>query len=361
MGLLIPSDHSRNHFNTIRLAMALLVVWSHSFALYNDSEDREWISLWLNGTYDAGNIGVMAFFVISGYLITRSFIRSRSVGTYMMKRIRRIYPGFLVSVLVCAVVVVPAYSTIMKTDGQEAFRVFSHALILKPYFPRSNVFYANVLPGAVNGSLWSISYEFWCYLGVLALGVAGLATSRRLLVGLLVAVLLARVGLDLLDWKPRLGSAEIVIGSVYVWTEILPSFLAGMVIHAFADRVPRSRAILATALIGAIASARINPHLASLTVTLALAYTIFYIAFSEVRLPDAARLGDFSYGAYLYAFPIQQMLAASFGDRLSFAAYLVASAVLAVVAGAASWYLVEKWFQDKPGPKRPVDVALAAE
>ena len=360
MALLIPSDMSRNHFNTIRLAMALLVVWSHSFALYNDSEDREWIALLLNGTHNAGNIGVMAFFVISGYLITKSFVSSRSAGSYMVKRIKRIYPGFLVAILVCAVVVVPAYSTIMKADRQEAFRVLAHALMLKAYWPVSDVFAGNAFPGAVNGSLWSISYEFWCYLGVLALGVAGLATNRRLLLTLLVAVLLARVALDLLGWKPRIGRAEIVIGSVYVWTEILPSFLAGMVIYAFADRIPRSRAIVAAFALGAVASAHISPHLASLTITPALAYIIFYIGFSETRLPDAADKGDFSYGTYLYAFPIQQMLAASFGDRLSFTTYFIASAVLAVIAGAASWFLVEQWFQDKRSPKRPA-VALAAK
>jgi len=218
MALLIPSDMSRNHFNTIRLAMALLVVWSHSFALYNDSEDREWIALLLNGTHNAGNIGVMAFFVISGYLITKSFVSSRSAGSYMVKRIKRIYPGFLVAILVCAVVVVPAYSTIMKADGQEAFRVLAHALMLKAYWPVSDVFAGNAFPGAVNGSLWSISYEFWCYLGVLALGVAGLATNRRLLLTLLVAVLLARVALDLLGWKPRiiLPAVSNSVGSVLV-------------------------------------------------------------------------------------------------------------------------------------------------
>jgi len=360
MELLIPSEPGRkNNLNTIRLAMALLVVWSHSFALYYGSERREWVSLLLNGTYNAGNIGVMAFFAISGYLITKSFVSSRSASSYMLKRIKRIYPGFLVAIIVCAIVVVPAYSTIMKADGQEAVRVFTHALILKAYWPISDVFAGNARPGAVNGSLWSISYEFWCYLGVLALGVIGLVTNRRLLLVLLFAFLLARVGLDLLDWKPRIGQAEIVIGSVYVWTEILPSFLAGMVIYAFADRIPRSRVILAAFALGAVASAHISPYLASLTVTPALAYIIFYIGFSETRLPDAAAKGDFSYGTYLYAFPIQQMLVASFGDRLSFAAYFIAAAVLSVIAGAASHYMVERWFEDKR--KRPMDAALAAE
>src|SRR6185295_19514916 len=98
--LLIPYGFAlqrRNNFDAIRLAMALLVVWSHSFALYLGSEKTEPLSLLLNGAYNSGNIGVMVFFIISGFLVTQSFVTSKSLTRFMARRIRRIYPGYLVA------------------------------------------------------------------------------------------------------------------------------------------------------------------------------------------------------------------------------------------------------------------------
>src|SRR4051794_23283701 len=101
------SAPERNNFDAIRLSMALLVVWSHSFGIHLGSEDTEWISRLLNGRYNAGNIGVMAFFVISGFLIMQSWERSRSARSYFEKRVRRIYPGYLVATTICAFLVAP--------------------------------------------------------------------------------------------------------------------------------------------------------------------------------------------------------------------------------------------------------------
>ena len=75
--LLVPADEAtlrRNNFDAIRLSMSLLVVWSHSFALWLGSESSEPVSLLMAGTYNSGNLGVLAFFAISGFLITLSLV-----------------------------------------------------------------------------------------------------------------------------------------------------------------------------------------------------------------------------------------------------------------------------------------------
>ena len=125
--LLIPANPAalrENNFNTMRLMMALLVVWSHSFALFLGSEDNEPISLLMNGAYNAGNIGVLVFFVISGFLITHSFQNSKSLREYMVRRVRRIHPGFIVATTICAFVVVPLYSDMTKIDASEVVKIF---------------------------------------------------------------------------------------------------------------------------------------------------------------------------------------------------------------------------------------------
>ena len=323
-----------NNFDAIRLAMALLVVWSHSFALHLGSEKTEWVSLALNGAYNAGNLGVMAFFVISGFLITKSFERSKSLKSYFEKRVRRIYPGYMVATCICAFIIAPmfggAFPNAAKTVGLN--------LLLRNELP--DAFQANVYPGPVNGSLWSIPFEFWCYIGVAAVG-ALLIRNRRGLVGFCVFVMLAKVTQDIAGKTPSLGPIGIIFGWPYLWTKILPSFLLGMIAYAY--ELPRSRSILIGLTGAAISACWLNRHLADMLVAPALAYGVFYIAFSDrIRLRHAARFGDFSYGTYLYAFPIQQILQAT--TNLSLPEFILISAALSLIAGMLSWHLVERHF-----------------
>jgi peptidoglycan/LPS O-acetylase OafA/YrhL len=333
-----------NHFDFIRLSMALLVVWSHSFALYLGTEANEPVSLIFNGLYNSGKIGVMAFFVISGFLITKSFVRSKSTWLFMQSRVRRIYPGYLVATTICAFIVIPLYSSNLSLTVFEVVETLGANLLLKNHFPPSNAFAANPTPNAVNGSLWSIPYEFWCYIGVAILGMLGLLLNRWLTLCALIATLAGRVALDVLGKKPGGGIIEHVIGWPYMWLVILPSFLLGMLAYTHRDFIPRSRILLAALVAGAIISSHLNEHLANMLVAPALAYTTFYIAFDSVKLPRASRWGDFSYGTYLYAYTIQQMLYASYGRNLNFAAYIILSLLTSLIAGVISWYLVERHF-----------------
>lgn len=345
--LLVPADPAalrQNNFNTIRLLMALLVVWSHSFALFLGSEDNEPISLLMNGTYNAGNIGVLVFFVVSGFLITHSFQRSNSVRNYMVRRIRRIHPGFIVATTICAFIVIPLYSNMMKMDASEVVKVFGLNALLQNYMPPSTAFATNPSPAAVNGSLWSIPFEFWCYILVAVLGVIGLAKARWLLVTAVLAILFARIGLDVLGRKPGLGIIGDIIGWPYLWTKVLPSFLFGMIAYNLRDLIPRSLGLLLGLLAASLVAAHISATAVHLIFPAAMGYGVFYLAFSPVKLPDAAKWGDFSYGTYLYAFPIQQMLAASYLFTLSFAQLLGLSMILSLGAGIFSWHVVEKHF-----------------
>ncbi len=360
---LIPADSAalqQNNFDAIRLAMALMVVWSHSFALWLGSERTEPISVLLAGSYNAGNLGVMAFFVISGFLVTRSFCNSKSPVSYMMKRVRRIYPGYLIATSICAFVVIPAYAYVVDLSIGEIATTIGANLLLQNHLPPSNVFTTNS-SNAVNGSLWSIPYEFWCYIGVCALGVAGLLKRRLFIAVLTTAVLLGRVFQDLADRPLHGGPVGYIVGDFYLWSMVLPYFLLGMVAFAFQDSIPRSRWLLCSLVAAAVIAAHASTHAAHLVVPVALAYGVFYVAFSEtVNLRDAARWGDFSYGTYLYAFPIQQMVIASFGSTISFPLYIVLSMCLAVLAGVVSWHLVERWFlRTRSSPDHSATLKLA--
>jgi peptidoglycan/LPS O-acetylase OafA/YrhL len=349
--LLIPPSGEalrRNNFDSLRLAMALLVVWSHSFALWYGTEDFEPVSLLFGGIYNSGNLGVLAFFAVSGFLITLSYERSSSALSYLKRRVLRIYPGYLVAILLCSLVIVPAFSSrsFGAVSAAEVAGLASN-LLLKGYILKSDAFGG----GAVNGSLWSIPYEFWCYLGILALGLSGFAWKKPVFPLVAGAVMLVRVWLDMTGRHPGGGVMEAIIGYPYLWFVVLPSFMLGASIYQYRDRIVRSGWLLVALVIATIASAHLpvpDPGRTILTCLLmppTLAYAVFYVVFHPgIRLHNAARFGDFSYGTYLYAFPVQQMLVVLLKGKVPFALFVILSLVLSLAAGVCSWFAVEKWF-----------------
>lgn len=350
---LVPTDDAarRNNFNTLRLLMALLVVWSHCFAIWYGTERNEPLSLLLNGTYNAGQIGVLAFFTISGFLITMSWQRSPLAGSYLGRRIARIVPGYFVATLICSLVVVPILSS----------RPFGFFTLEEARHQASNLLLRNYIvpaPGfdsAINGSLWSVTYEFWCYLGVMALGLTGLLRWRIILPLGAILVMLGRVALDVTGRRPGAGGIiEMVIGFPYFWFMVLPSFLIGAAILLYREYLPRSGMMAAVLALLTIGSAWVplpsgwEGALTRLLLPPALAYGLFYVAFHpRWQLGDAARFGDFSYGAYLYAFPVQQMLKVGMmvAGIIVFPLYVALAMLCSILSGVASWFLVERFFE----------------
>jgi peptidoglycan/LPS O-acetylase OafA/YrhL len=363
---LVPSELRPNNFDALRLAMAVLVVWSHCFALgLAEGERIEPISIITNGHYNAGNIGVLAFFAISGFLICESYLKSKDARSFFVKRIRRIYPAYMVATTIGAFVVAPLFSTMCEISTTEIAKTFGLNLLLKGYAPPSTVFARN-FSQTLNGSLWSITFEFWCYIGIAALGVVGLLTQRRLVLGVIVLALAGRAVLDLLDKKPGLGLLGDIIGWPYEWFLILPCFLIGTALFLLRDQLPRKRLIL-IALVACFLVACYAPVgfkwqkiLAEATFPFAMAYSVFYIAYSNtLRLDGVAVNGDFSYGTYLYAFPIQQMLLSTL--IVPFPLFVMLSVILSLTAGFLSWNLVEKWFLHRKRHENPTSVPTSVD
>jgi peptidoglycan/LPS O-acetylase OafA/YrhL len=100
--------------------------------------------------------------------------------------------------------------------------------------------------------------------------------------------------------------------------------------------------------------------LVGLTFPPLVAYTMFYFAFSR-QLFDAAHYGDFSYGTYLYAYPIQQIVLSRLGAAIPFWLYIPLAMLLSLAAGVLSWYAVERWFSRSKteGKLALVDAKLA--
>jgi peptidoglycan/LPS O-acetylase OafA/YrhL len=347
--LLVHSDDGLNNFGAIRLAMALLVVWSHSFALgLPTGEATEPIYIVTNRHLNAGNVGVLVFFTISGFLICESYLKTGDFLRFIIKRIKRIYPGYMAATTLGAFVVIPLFSSVYMSSWTESSKTFGLNLLLRNYAPPSIVFARNYSQ-ALNGSLWSIPYEFWCYVGIAALGLLRLLTKTWLIVILIFASIFLRATLDLLDKKPGLGLVGEVFGWPYLWLLVLPCFLMGTACFLLRNRLLRSKFILAGLIICFFIACYLpigatwQKILTEAIFPFAMAYVVFYFSFSKtIRVRHATSKGDFSYGTYLFAFPIQQMLVSGF--LLPFSAFVVLSLALSLGAGFVSWHLVEKRF-----------------
>jgi peptidoglycan/LPS O-acetylase OafA/YrhL len=336
---------SSNNLDFIRLFLAMLVIFSHSFPLASGSEAAEPLMLFTHGQSSAGHLAVDLFFVISGFLITSSFDRSRSVSSFIRKRVRRIYPGFCFTALLGATIVLPiSHGHFVKSSqaGSVADVVVSTSRLQE--FNYGQAFARNPYPNALNGSLWSISYEFWCYLGVAALGVSGGLRSRRLVAGVLLLSVVASILFDVYRWTPGGGALGSVLGYPPFWARLLPMYMAGVVFYRFRERIPLRVDLFLFALLLQVAAA-FGPHLWSAVLPLAGAYCVFCVAYAPgVQLPRAARFGDLSYGTYLFAFPVQQLIMQKIGHPIAPVALFLMATPLTLVAALISWHGVERWF-----------------
>jgi peptidoglycan/LPS O-acetylase OafA/YrhL len=343
-----------NNFDALRFALAALVILSHAYPLLEGDDHSEPLFRATGGQLTFGEAAVSGFFILSGFLIAQSWETSRSAADYFRKRAARIYPGFLLTVLFCALVAGPRLAS-SPADYWAAFsppRTAGAALNLDLRLPK---LFGHLPVADVNGSLWSVRFEFLCYLLLALLGVTGALRRPGVLaaaVGLFLAVQAALLYADL---KLPGSGLSAVWGYPPFWPRVGACFLAGALFYRCRDRVPLSAGLFLASVAGLVLLA-VASSLRGLVLAVPLlgGYALLYLAFARTPwLYGFARPGDFSYGLYLYAFPVQQLLAHRSGLALSpvglFALALPATLALAVV----SWYAVERPFLRRSGHGLP--------
>jgi peptidoglycan/LPS O-acetylase OafA/YrhL len=152
---MIEWERRENNFDFMRLSLAVLVIYSHGYALGLGSEVHEPFVRFTRGQVSGGVIAVDAFFVMSGFLIAASAQRSRGVGSFLRKRVARIYPAFLVAALLTALLIVPVSGRQFLYGGYLA-RIgdFLWKTTWLTEFSYTGVFADNPFPNVINGSTW---------------------------------------------------------------------------------------------------------------------------------------------------------------------------------------------------------------
>jgi peptidoglycan/LPS O-acetylase OafA/YrhL len=341
-------DSRGNNFDFMRLALAVLVILSHSYLLIQGSEAREPAMLFSHQQVTIGGIAVDSFFIMSGFLITASALRSRTAFEYLRKRVSRIYPAFIVAAVFALVVVAPLAAT-QFTYASPLARLgdFIQNTLRLRAFSYTAAFANNPNPNIINGSLWSVQYEFWCYLGVLLLAVTSLLKRRRWIAGIFVCAWLVSIPYAIYGWT-RWPLGGRILGPLFGWppgwARMLPLYLAGVTFYLYREKIPQKNWLGMASLALLIIACWMKLGF-TLLFPIAGAYLLFWFAFTpKIRLHRFGRFGDFSYGTYLYAYPIEQLLVKYAHHPLLPLVLFVGATPLTLACAVASWYGVERRF-----------------
>ncbi|MDB6154915.1 MAG: acyltransferase [Chthoniobacteraceae bacterium] len=342
-----PAQRNRNNFDFLRLLFSVAVIFSHSFDMLAGKGGVDPLGQLSDVLYTFGGLAVCGFFTISGYLIAGSLVRSPGFFDYLGRRMRRIYPGFLMAVALTLVVgyFINAYRVPEGEFRSESVRAVISTLTLTWYEPPF-AFAANPLH-TFNGSLWTIRPEFTCYLLLALVFQVRRTRHRMMMLAILPFILWAFETACMSSGQPLLMALRPFIpapGNPGWPPRLWCCFALGAGMHIYGHRIPyrNSLASLAVGLMVVLGFTP-APKLSGLVSIIPFGYLVFWFGYHPiVRLHDFGRFGDYSYGIYLYGFPVEQTLILLIGASLNpYTLTLLALAVLLPVA-VLSWFLVER-------------------
>jgi peptidoglycan/LPS O-acetylase OafA/YrhL len=328
------ADGRPSGFDYLRLVLATGVILTHSFAINLDPAAlNEQVRLMPVLRVPIGYI-VPMFFALSGFLVGGSLQRSRSLLGFLGLRGLRIVPALAMEVTLSALILGSIFTTLPLRDYFADRQFWTYFLNMA-----GDIHY--FLPGvfrdhpwvSVNAQLWTVPIELYCYAALAGLALIGVARRPKLMMGavlLLQIVMLARTFI----WPAAPASG------FYHSSSVIACFLYGVLLYGFRDRVPWSWPlfVLSTAAMIVLLTMPWGECLFGLPA----AYMAVFLGAANPKRSKIALSGDYSYGLYLYGFPIQQAVYGLGRWTHSWEVNFLVSFPAALVFAVISWRLVEK-------------------
>lgn len=353
-------DGRTNSIGLLRHVLATVVLVAHSWQVgFNAANPTE---KWFSSQTQLGSLGVFGFFAISGYLITGSGTKL-STGRFFWHRFLRIFPGLWCCLAVCAFVIAPA---VALAQGQGPLQFWRSADGPAGYFTR-NFFaamdqvtiaglfadtpYGNGAPTTFNAPLWSLRYELLCYVGVGVLVAFAALRRAKIVVPLSCAALWALLIVHTVQGKTlatpvpftRIIGPVPLLGTFNLHDLVILAFLFsfGATLQVFKHLVPMHGAVAVVAAVVLVVSLGYGGFLAAGLA--AYAYLLLYVAIAlPKRLSAIGRRWDYSYGIYIYGYPVQLVLAVIGVQSLGLTVYTVVAMLGTLMFAVPSWHFVEK-------------------
>ena len=329
------TKYPSNNFDALRLTGALFVLVSHEFALSARPEPP------------LGVIGLAIFFSVSGYLVTTSWFSDPNIARFAARRLLRIWPGMAVAVVSTALLAAVFLGT--KVESSK----FLQNLIFR--FWDGNFFPGNS-HHQLDGPLYTIPWEMMCYAGV---AIGGVLFGRKIKLAFVLGVPLAVLMLFALTGA---GWFRALLGDYRNYALLCAYFIVGSAIFHL-PILQRGRTVIVAIGLGALCLWLGKVPAAMLLIVPVTAVWLGRQSWSGVR--DAGRFGDFSYGVYLWAWPVQQVVVLVLRPEAPFLLLLTATLACTFPLAWLSWHMVEKpalRFKPSSQPRAsgPVQVAVKA-
>lgn len=324
--------NSSNNLNLIRLIAASLVTFHHSFPLtgrQGDFLERT------TGFLSFGSLSVWVFFFISGLLVSRSFDNGQPF-TYIVARVLRIYPALIVACIFTALFVGSLSTKLALKDYLSNIAVYDYIvqnLRFNTAYELPGVFENNSYPRSVNGTLWTLRYEVYMYFLVFVIGLLGWLrqqhTFNLLIVMMVLLYLKQPTGMFLIsgEWNRE------IIFSIFVFALGAMAYVNRHLIQLSLVRLVGLCVLLI------MLKESVFVYFIFLLVVMD---AVLFLSFHPKLQSDKLLINnDYSYGIYIYSFPIQQMVAMHFSKLTPFEHFFTAY-LIALIFAIASWHLIEK-------------------
>jgi peptidoglycan/LPS O-acetylase OafA/YrhL len=330
------ADGRPTGFDYLRLLLSVGVLLGHTVSSSYGRQAAE-------ALYDSPATGLLRcilpmFFALSGFLVAGSMERCRTLIKFLGLRAIRIYPALIVEVLLSALLIGPLVTTVPLheyfTDSQfwrYIVNVTGHITFFLP-----GVFHDNPNPDVVNGQLWTVPFELYCYITLAALIAVGAKRFKAIVplgaLGLLVVLTAhrANLGVAFIEyWRAIDGPRLVVI------------FLLGVSAYLYRDKIPHSQPLFWASALASVILLGFVPngtYLALFTIT----YATAYLGTTNPKKTGVIKHADYSYGIFLYGYVVQQLVMYVIPAAREWYWNFLICLPLSVAVAAFSWHFVEK-------------------
>lgn len=336
MTLLELENGRNNNIGLIRFVAASLVIFSHSYWLTGNEADEPLMKLCGMETF--GSLGVDIFFSISGFLITKSILRQASLQSFLWARILRIFPGLITAAVFCALVIGPLATTLPLSRYFKRPEVYDfiwrQGTLLGYPNKLPGVFTQNPIPENINSPIWTLPGELFMYMLVFVGGlILFIAQKKARIIPSLVLLFMVL----LYFWGMKYSSKYLI--QILWW---LISFGGGALCYIFRRRIHLSNIVFIAMMACFIVLFHFRFTYIRVAFDLVLLYGLLVFAYEpKFQIRSFYKMGDVSYGLYIYALPVQQLIVQKVGLSNAYQLFVIAYPI-ALCLAALSWYFIEK-------------------
>ncbi len=345
LGDVLVLQRHGNSLNFLRLVMAFLVIVSHSIPLGGFGNEV------IVGNQSFGGLAVDGFFGISGFLICGSALRHierhgrfQGLVRYFWDRVLRIMPAFWL----CLIVTASIFGVIgWRADHPTIAGYWTHSLgpfhyVLSNFSLHMSTYQISGTPAHVpypldwDGSLWTLFWESLCYIGIAALAALRLIFRRGIVLAIALAIWVGEIALFIHPSQDAGEQYAVRFASI---------FLVGALMYLYRDLVPDSgRLALGLVALASVGLAVGHPHslVSDWLVGPSLVYPVLWLG-AHLPFQRVGATNDISYGVYIYAFPVGQLLAIAGVQKAGYLPFMLATVVCTIPLAAASWWGLERW------------------